>query len=74
MSTIKLNVGGQLFETTKDTLMKSDYFKAFLSNWTFGETIFIDRSARLFDHVLCLLRDPSYHYPPVGSFYSNLLE
>jgi hypothetical protein len=63
MTRIKLNVGGHLFETTEDTLMKSDYFKAFLTNWSHDKEIFIDRSARLFHHVLCLLRDPSYPFP-----------
>lgn len=63
MSTIRLNVGGQIFETTKETLLFSDYFKAFLTNWTHDKEIFIDRSPKLFEHVLCLLRDPSYPYP-----------
>jgi hypothetical protein len=63
MATIKLNVGGQIFETTKETLMFSDYFKSFLTNWSHDKEIFIDRSPRLFEHVLCLLRDPTYPYP-----------
>ncbi len=27
------------------------------------DEIFIDRSPRLFEHILCLLRNPSYEYP-----------
>ena len=64
MSTIKLNVGGQIFETTKETLSFSSYFKALLSNnWKQTDIIFIDRSAKLFEHILCLLRDPNYIFP-----------
>lgn len=63
MSTIKLNVGGKIFETTPQTLMLSEYFKVFLSRWNHNDTIFIDRSYEIFEHVLALLRDPMYDYP-----------
>lgn len=63
METIKLNVGGQIFETTEQTLMLSDYFKAFLTRWDRSDIIFIDRSYKIFEHVLSLLRDPTYPYP-----------
>ena len=60
-----LNVGGIIFETTRQTLSGSAYFHSLLSNWTPSGTgpYFIDRSYILFEHVLCLLRDPSYDYP-----------
>ena len=59
---IKLNVGGIIFETTDDTLKRSQYFKSYLENWNHDE-IFIDRSPRIFKHVLDLLRDPTYDFP-----------
>ena len=61
---IKINVGGTIFETTQDTLKKSTYFNSFLNRWLEKETIpFIDRSPHIFKHVLSLLRDPEYLYP-----------
>lgn len=60
---IKLNVGGQLFTTTKETLIQSAYFEALLNRWPPEEEIFIDRSPHIFKHVLSLLRDPTYTYP-----------
>jgi len=63
---IKLNVGGTIFETTKETLSKSGYFTALFSGkWTYNENepYKIDRSSKLFEHVLCYLRDPRYQYP-----------
>jgi hypothetical protein len=66
MSTVKFNVGGQIFETTTSTIQRSHYLRT-LINGQFSEnintTIFIDRSARLFEHVLCFLRNPEYDYP-----------
>jgi len=61
---IKLNVGGQHFETTKDTLIRAPYFEALLSRWISKEKeIFIDRSGSAFNHVLNLLRNPDYNFP-----------
>lgn len=76
--TVKLNIGGTIFETTRDTLSRSQYFSSLFNRWNRddGETslhetpYFIDRSAILFEHVLCLLRDPSYPFPPDN--YSEL--
>lgn len=62
MDRIKLNVGGCKFETTRATLAGSEYFTKLLE--LSGENeIFIDRSGILFEHVLCLLRNPDYEYP-----------
>lgn len=71
---IVLNVGGRRFETTVGTLVNgSDYFKAMIERWniTNNGEIFIDRSGKIFEHVLCLLRDPNYDYPII---YKNELE
>lgn len=65
MEIIKLNVGGIHFQTTKDTLIKSPYFSMMLNGkWSIPkDEIFIDRSGKIFEHVLNLLRDPYYSYP-----------
>jgi len=68
--TIKLNLGGTLFETTKTTL-------CFVPNSSLavnivgrnekliesGQPIFIDRDPKAFEHVLNLLRDTRYSFP-----------
>jgi len=64
MNRIKLNVGGRLFETTKETLQNSQYFVSLLTRWNNDEEIkFIDRSGKVFEHVLLFLQEPSYNYP-----------
>ncbi|ARF12672.1 BTB/POZ domain protein [Klosneuvirus KNV1] len=65
METVKLNVGGVHFQTTKDTLIKSPYFSMMLNGkWSIPkDEIFIDRSGKIFEHILNLLRDPTYSYP-----------
>jgi len=60
MERVKLNVGGKQFETTKETLLKSDYFKSLLEgNWKenqSNEELFIDRDPDLFQNILNILR------------------
>ena len=60
---MKLNVGGERFETTFSTLKGSAYFRSWLGRWNFENEIFIDRSGKIFEHVLGVLRDPDYPYP-----------
>ena len=62
---IKINVGGTIFETIEETVLLSGYFRSLLSRWHDDptKTPFIDRSSIAFDHVLSLLRNPSYPYP-----------
>ena len=64
MDNIKLNVGGTIFETTKLTLSPSSFFeKALSETWKKDEILFVDRSPKIFEHVLCLMRDVNYEYP-----------
>lgn len=59
VSTIKLNVGGEHFETFKDTLtMNSKFFKAkFRGAFQEDEReIFLDRNGELFGHLLEYMR------------------
>lgn len=65
---ITLNVGGERFETSYDTLVKSQYFEARFrqegkSRDSEPFVMKLDRSPRIFKHVLDLLRDPDYVYP-----------
>ena len=72
MATIKLNVGGKHFETTKLTIKNSTYLTSFIARWTKPNEIpFIDRSPKIFEHVLSYLRDPNYPFPDK---YVNELE
>jgi BTB/POZ domain len=62
---IKINVGGELFTTRKETLLSSVYLRALFSGKYNDDlsTLIIDRDPKIFRHVLNLLRDASYNYP-----------
>jgi hypothetical protein len=62
---VKINVGGTEFETMIETLMgRSGYFKNLFNNdFKNGSVVFVDRSPKIFEHILNLLRDPEYTYP-----------
>lgn len=65
MSSIKLNVGGTLFESSISTLEHSLYFKNMFE--MFGDNIpdiiFVDRDPENFKYVLKFLRDENYKVP-----------
>ena len=61
---IKLNIGGVHYETTPDTLKKASYFDSYIERWNNEEEIFVDRDGKAFRHVLNLLRDSAYDFPP----------
>ncbi len=62
---IKINVGGTIFETTITTLKKINYFKYMLEDTNHDNTqnIFVDRPSHIFKHVLALAIDNNYNYP-----------
>ncbi len=63
---ITLNVGGQLFTTTIETLVSSSsYFSGlFKFNSSQEEPLFIDRSPKAFAEILEYIRSPqTYHVP-----------
>ena len=61
---IKLNIGGGIFETNIETLSKADFFKNLFADCGIPtDIIFINRSSKLFTHVLVFLIDEKYPYP-----------
>lgn len=60
---VTLDVGGKLFKTTPSTLCNSKYFNGLLKNTHIDKPIFIDRSSKIFKHILEYLRDPNYPFP-----------
>jgi len=70
---VKLNVGGTHFDTTYDTLIKSEVLRNMLNDSTidFNERIFINRSGKVFEDVFGYLLDDSYSFPKK---YINELE
>lgn len=61
---VKLNVGGQIFETSVDTLISSSvYFSVKLSRHNYEDELFIDRDPKIFSHILSYLRDSRYPFP-----------
>ena len=60
---INLNVGGIKFTTKLETLKKIAYFANGLTDSDLTEEIFVDRSGKIFDHVLNIFRDPNSLFP-----------
>ena len=63
---ITLNVGGQLFTTTIETLVSSSSYFSGLFNFNSSqeEPLFIDRSPKAFAEILEYIRSPqTYHVP-----------
>ena len=60
----RLNIGGSLYDTTRDTLSKCQYFEPFLAGRLCHATdedgrLFVDRSGPLFGHLLQYMRTNS---------------
>jgi hypothetical protein len=65
---IHFNVGGKMFWCYESTIKTSDRLWKLKLSTNFpdrlnSEVIFIDRSGKIFEHVLNYLRDPTYIYP-----------
>jgi len=79
-SKIKLNVGGEIFMTSKTTLLSQvdSYFYAMLNhgNWLPDEEgeYFIDRNPAVFDRILDYLRDGKLDETDLSDREKNILE
>jgi len=63
-SHIKLSLCGRIFEVERSILLESELFRNMLTDCpTDNSVIRINRSARIFEHVLAYLIDRSYPYP-----------
>jgi hypothetical protein len=61
---IKLNLLGTFFEIPKEILIKAEFFANMLGDIEYdGTQIIINRSPKLFNHVLAYLIDDKYPYP-----------
>jgi hypothetical protein len=61
---VTLDVSGQIFKTHMDNLLKIPYFASMFDVHQYdGEVIFVDRSPRIFEHVLAYVRDDKHPYP-----------
>lgn len=60
---IKVNVGGKLYDITKNTLVKIPYFVDMIKDCNDNQIIFVERSSLVFDHVLAYVIDNNHPYP-----------
>ena len=64
MTTITINVCGKIFETDLITITKSVLFKNVIDDTGIPDKpIFINRSPKLFEHVLAYIIDENYPFP-----------
>lgn len=70
---VTLNVGGKLFETSKETLMKiPDSLLCGLVEFCDGDEIFIDRDPNLFHHILNYYRNLKFNKPEDKTLCKNI--
>lgn len=60
---ITLNVGGKIFQTKRDILIRCKYFRDMLSDCNDQPTIFLDCNPDKFEHILAYLRFAGYQIP-----------
>ena len=67
---IKINIGGQIFETTFDTITKIPYFRDMFEacGEAPNETLFVNRPPHIFKHILAFIIDPLYPFPKKYTF------
>lgn len=69
---IKVDVGGKIFQTTRETLLLIPYFQGLnrFNNLDSSSEIKIDQDPTAFKHILRCMRTPTYQIPP--KFYQCL--
>eukprot|EP00734_Pompholyxophrys_sp_LG126_P000002 Pompholyxophrys_sp_v1_NODE_1_length_32789_cov_6.460653.p2 type:complete len:540 gc:universal NODE_1_length_32789_cov_6.460653:123-1742(+) len=64
---VTIDIGGELFCTSQETLSESSFFKSYFSRWsdnmTADQTMFVDRNPEAFKHILSYLRNNDYPLP-----------
>lgn len=60
---INLNVSGKKYEISREVLSRSQLFAGLLADCPHDNKIMIERSPKLFEHVLAYLFDNKYPYP-----------
>ena len=76
---VKVNVSGRIFETTRATLNKIPQLRDMFdgcgvdSDGVITDTIFLDRSALVFEHILSYVQDSSHPYPVEYKYELNFL-
>ena len=79
-SIVRLNIGGQIFHTSRETLYGSVFFRSLLEHDFDGDkdkdnNIFVDRSSKLFEELLESLRTQRRpHQRVIGLWKHQLLE
>lgn len=65
MSTVRINVGGEIFETFKSTIDRVPYFNTLFNSQFYepGKEIFVDRDPKIFRALLNHLRDRNNVFP-----------
>ena len=58
-----IEVDDRIFKVSKNTIEKSEFLTSYIERWSSNQTITLDMSPRIFDHILSYLRDPNYKMP-----------
>lgn len=69
-SRVTLDFDGKVFKVPKDILSKAGYFRNLLTDCSIEDIIYVPLSGMIFEHILALLRNPNYNFPP--EYYSEL--
>lgn len=61
---IELDFDGRIFRVPKDILVQAGYFRNLFDDCPDEKFLYVPRSGMIFEHVLALLRNSNYNFPP----------
>lgn len=61
---IELDFDGIIFRVPKNILVQAGYFRNLFDDCSNETSLIVPRSGMIFEHVLALLRNPNYNFPP----------